>query len=176
MEEMTPDQQAAHALDLGLSRSGLSMAGQLAYDRLRQEREEAVRRDPAEAERQRAAAAARKATEDAARRDLEEAAAKIAAIPLTTADRLPPEFGGSRQVGRMKIVEFSGCANLAEAEDRLRQWVHVNDYDAVVGVRILAVPNVIGTTVANGLASGTYTEVTWGIYGTAMGWSDQEAG
>lgn len=173
MTGMTPDEEAARALDLGLSRSVLSMGGQLAYDRLRQEREEAALRDPAEATHQRVAAATRRAAEDAARRAAQEEAAKIAAIPLTTADSLPPVFDGSQQVTRMKLVEFFGYQNPVNAEDALRMWVHANGYDAVIGVRILAVPNVIGSTVPNGLASGTRAEVSWGIYGTAIGWSDQ---
>jgi hypothetical protein len=169
----TPEQEAARALDLGLSRSDLSMGGQIAYDRLRREREEAASRDPAEAARQRATATARRAAEDAAIRAAEEAAARIAAIPLTTGDSLPAAFGGDQPVKRMELVQFFGYKSSPEAENRLRRWVYENQYDAVTGVRILAVPNVIGTTVPNGLASGTRTEVSWGIYGTAIGWSDK---
>jgi hypothetical protein len=173
MAGMTPEQEAARALDLGLSRSDLSMGGQLAYDRLRQEREAAALRDPVEATRQRAAAAARQAAEDAERLAVEEAAAQIAAIPMTTADSLPPVFSGSQVVQRMKIVEFCGYENPAMAEDALRVWVYNNNYNAVIGIRILPLPSVIGSTVANGLASGTRTEFSWGIYGTAIGWSNQ---
>jgi len=39
MAKMTPDQEAAYALDYGVSRSDLSMAAQMAYDRLLSERE-----------------------------------------------------------------------------------------------------------------------------------------
>jgi hypothetical protein len=38
MAKMTPEQEAAYALDYGSSRSGLSMAAQIVYDRLRSER------------------------------------------------------------------------------------------------------------------------------------------
>jgi len=39
LAKMTPDQEAAYALDYGVSRSDLSMAAQMAYDRLLSERE-----------------------------------------------------------------------------------------------------------------------------------------
>src|ERR1700745_1079617 len=42
MPKMSPEQEAEFALDNGLGRQGLSMGAQLAYDRLRSEREAAA--------------------------------------------------------------------------------------------------------------------------------------
>src|SRR5579863_568337 len=42
MAKMTPEQEAAYALDYGSSRSGLSKAAQLVYDRLLRERQEGI--------------------------------------------------------------------------------------------------------------------------------------
>jgi hypothetical protein len=50
MPRMSPEAEAAYALDYGVSRSDLSQAAQLAYDRLRQEREAGLPGRPAPSE------------------------------------------------------------------------------------------------------------------------------
>jgi hypothetical protein len=49
MPRMTPEQEAAYALDFNVSRSDLTMAGQIAYDRLEAERRAGLPRRPASA-------------------------------------------------------------------------------------------------------------------------------
>jgi hypothetical protein len=46
MPQMTPEQEAAYALDYNVSRSDLSTAGQLAYDRLKAVRQTGLPRQP----------------------------------------------------------------------------------------------------------------------------------
>ncbi len=48
MTKMTPEQEAAYALDFGLARSGLPEDAQLAYDRLREQRTRAGTPPPPE--------------------------------------------------------------------------------------------------------------------------------
>jgi hypothetical protein len=163
MAKLTPEQEAAYALDYNLNRDELKPEVQAEYDRLKKKRQDS--------------AGTLSAAAEASRRAAAEAAAQIAAkkakpIPMSTTDTLPPAFGGDREIKRMELVEVWGYKNPQEAEDAVRNWAQMNDYDAVVGVRILGIPDVIGGTVPNGLASGTRTEFYWALYGTAIGWSD----
>jgi hypothetical protein len=160
MAKMTPEQEASYALNYGLKREKLSPAAKTEYDRLVKLRE--------------ASAASRQAAAEVSRRAASEAAAQAVIrrskiIPMSTTDTLPRAFGGDREVTRMELVEIWNCESPATAEEALKEWAQMNNYDAVIGVRLLGVPNVTGQV--NGPYGGsTNTVFSWAVYGTAIGW------
>jgi hypothetical protein len=93
----------------------------------------------------------------------------MADIPITTADTLPRSLGGDREIKRMELVRRGGYKKMALAEDALKEWVETNGYDAVVGVRFLAVPDVYARGQSMG-SSEISTEIRFIIYGTAIAW------
>jgi hypothetical protein len=90
-------------------------------------------------------------------------------IPITTTDTLPRSLGGDREIQRMKLVKLSFFEKMADAEDKLKEWVQVNDYNAVVGVRFLVAPDVYARGQSMG-SSQVSTEFKYIIYGTAIAW------
>lgn len=162
MSKMTPEQEASYAIQYNMSRDGLKPAVQVEYDRLLKA--------------QQAAGALRREATVVSRRAAAEAAAQIAAkkkrlIPVSTTESLPPSLGGDYEIKKIKLVKFWGYETPEDAEKALISWVQLNDYDAVTGVRFIGIPNVIGSTVPNGLASATRTEIDWMVYGTAVRWT-----
>ena len=158
MARMAPEQEAAEALQRGWSRSQVSRGARPEYDRLLQEREYAA-----------AVEAARLAAEEAARlRAAEDAAAQL--IPILTVDTLPPTLGGNREVKRVRLAKVWDCESPEHAEEALREWVRENNYDAVVGVRLVSIAKVSGQIhPATGTSYGsTQTSLSWAIYGTAI--------
>lgn len=86
-----------------------------------------------------------------------------AAIPMTTADSLPPGIQGDRPVSRVSILTSRGHHTPHAAKDGLAHWAQQNDYNAVVGVRLVATPEIVNPGVHT-------TEVRWAAYGTAISW------
>jgi hypothetical protein len=161
MAKMTPEQEAAYALDYDLGRDGLKPAVRPVYDRLLEQR--------------RIASLAGNTAAAASRRAAAEVAAKIAAkqarvIPMVTTDALPASLTGEREVKRAQLVSFSNYTSMEKAEKALITWVQMNDYDAVVGVSFLAVPHVSAKGSGSYGTSPTTTDVLWAVYGTAIAW------
>jgi len=74
-------------------------------------------------------------------------------------------------VTRMSLTWATGHRTFADAEQWIMNSARENNYDAVVGVRFIAVPYVSADSMAGGLgASETSTECQWTVYGTAIGW------
>jgi hypothetical protein len=84
-------------------------------------------------------------------------------IPMTTADTLPPDLQQGRAINRATILTSRGHPNPHMARDGLAEWALKCNYDAVIGVRLLATPEIL-------MPGEITTEVKWAAYGTAIGW------
>jgi hypothetical protein len=84
-------------------------------------------------------------------------------IPMSTTDALPPALQQDRVVNRATILTSRGHPNPGSARDALAEWAQRSNFDAVVGVRFVAVPEVISE-------EDPTTVVKWAAYGTAIGW------
>jgi hypothetical protein len=84
-------------------------------------------------------------------------------IPMTTADTLPPDLQQGRVINRATILTSRGHPNPHTARDGLAEWALKCNYDAVIGVRLLATPEIL-------MPGEITTEVKWAAYGTAIGW------
>jgi hypothetical protein len=93
----------------------------------------------------------------------------MADIPVTTADTLPPAFGGNREVKRMHLIKCFNYSTPEKAEESLKEWVRVNGYNAVIGMRFQIYPDVSAPSVMQGSAT-IRTEFRCIAYGTAIGW------
>ena len=87
----------------------------------------------------------------------------VPAIPMTTADALPPDLQNGRVINRATILTSRGHSNPHLARDGLAEWAEKNNFNAVIGVRLLATPEIL-------LPGELTTEVKWAAYGTAIGW------
>jgi hypothetical protein len=84
-------------------------------------------------------------------------------IPMSTTDTLPLDAQKGRVVNRATILTSRDHPDPGSARDGLADWALRNDFDAVVGVRVLAIPEIV--------APGKSTSVVkWAAYGTAIGW------
>lgn len=86
-------------------------------------------------------------------------------IPMTTTDTLPHDVQEGRAITRSAILTSRDHPDPASARDGLADWALRNDFDAVIGVSFLAIPEVV----APGHAT---TVVKWAAYGTAIGWRE----
>jgi len=93
----------------------------------------------------------------------------MADIPITTADTLPPALGGNREVKRIRVIKFTNHSSATEAQNKLIARAQELGYDAVVGVRFIAYPDVTAPTYVAGSAP-INTHILWAVYGTAIGW------
>jgi hypothetical protein len=84
-------------------------------------------------------------------------------LPMSTTDILPHGQPGDHEVNRSAILTSRGHPNPGSARDALAEWALKCDFNAVVGVRFVATPEVL-------LPGETQTEVKWAAYGTAIGW------
>jgi hypothetical protein len=84
-------------------------------------------------------------------------------IPMSTTDILPQGLQEGRVVNRSTILTSRGHPNPGSARDGLAEWAQQNNFDAVVGVRLVATPEIL-------LPGEVTTEVKWAAYGTAIGW------
>jgi uncharacterized protein YbjQ (UPF0145 family) len=82
---------------------------------------------------------------------------------MTTTDSLPPALQGGREITRATILTSRGHQNSGSARDALALWAQQCGYNAVVGVRLVATPEII-------TPAEVMTEVKWAAYGTAIGW------
>jgi len=82
---------------------------------------------------------------------------------MTTTDALPEALRQDRVVNRATILTSRGHPNPGSARDGLAEWAQSNGFDALVGVRLLAIPEIVSP-------GDTTTEVKWAAYGTAIGW------
>lgn len=83
-------------------------------------------------------------------------------IPMSTTDTLPQGLQG-HVINRTNILTSRGHANPGSARDALAEWAYTNGFNAIIGVRIVAIPEVTAPEEAT-------TVVKWAAYGTAIGW------
>jgi len=82
---------------------------------------------------------------------------------MSTTDTLPQGLQQDHVINRAAVLTSRGHPNPGSARDALAEWAQRCDYDAVVGIRFVAVPEIISP-------AETITEVKWAAYGTAIGW------
>ncbi len=82
---------------------------------------------------------------------------------MSTTDSLPQGLPPDHVINRATILTSRGHPNPGTARDALAEWAQRCDYDAVVGVRLVAVPEILSP-------AEILTEVKWTAYGTAIGW------
>jgi hypothetical protein len=83
-------------------------------------------------------------------------------ISMSTTDRIPgPE--GNQDIQRSEITWISGYLSLEDAYGAMVRWAESNGYDAVIGIRFAAHPDI-------DYAEGTDSRLRWTMYGTAIGW------
>src|SRR5258707_13864306 len=85
------------------------------------------------------------------------------AIPMSTTDTLPHGLQQDHVINRAAVLTSRGHPNPGSARDALADWAERCNYDAVVGVRFVAGPEII--TPAEIITGGN-----WAAYGTAIGW------
>jgi uncharacterized protein YbjQ (UPF0145 family) len=61
------------------------------------------------------------------------------------------------------ILTSRGHPNPGSARDALAEWAQRSNFDAVIGVRFVAIPEVISEEDPTSV-------VKWAAYGTAIGW------
>lgn len=83
---------------------------------------------------------------------------------MCTTDSIPGEH---RAVTRCEVAWVDSAPNMKSARESLGELASENHYDAVVGVRFLAVPDVHGKDVIVGSGS-IRTKVSWAAYGTCV--------
>src|SRR3954471_2054730 len=99
-------------------------------------------------------------------------------IHLSTTDSIPME--PDRKVTNSMLTWVAGFDTVKEAEIALQEWARRNDYDGIVGISYLVVPNVSGT-IASETARGSANEwadvagtisttFSYTAYGTAIRW------
>jgi hypothetical protein len=84
-------------------------------------------------------------------------------IPMSTTDSLPQGLQKDHVINRATILTSRGHPNPGSARDALAEWALKCEFDAVVGVRLVA-------TAEKLLPGEDTTEVKWAAYGTAIGW------
>jgi hypothetical protein len=84
-------------------------------------------------------------------------------IPMSTTDTLPQALEQDHVVNRANILTSRGHPNPHSARDALAEWAQRSNFDAVIGVRFVAIPEVTAPEEIR-------TEVKWAAYGTAIGW------
>lgn len=82
---------------------------------------------------------------------------------MSTTDSLPEAQHQGHVINRSCILTSRDHPNPGSARDGLAEWAHKNNFDAVVGVRIVATAEI--PTPAE-----IITQVKWAAYGTAIGW------
>jgi hypothetical protein len=84
-------------------------------------------------------------------------------IPMSTTDRLLEAQYQDRAINRSCILTSRDHPNPGSARDGLAEWAQKNNFDAVVGVRLVATAEVLTPAEIT-------TDVRWAAYGTAIGW------
>ncbi len=92
---------------------------------------------------------------------------------MSTTDKIPgPE--GKREVQRSTMTWISGYLSLEDAYGAMVRWAENNGYEAVIGIRFLAHPDVDYGGGSN-YAGGPDSRLRWTMYGTAIGWQASDA-
>jgi hypothetical protein len=81
-------------------------------------------------------------------------------IKMSTTDNIPDEH---YVINRSEVAWVSG-STLKEAYFKLKEWAEQNEYDAVVGLRFVAVPH--------DNTDETHANAEWTAYGTCIGYQD----
>ncbi|HEY2691792.1 MAG TPA: hypothetical protein VGJ50_25385 [Streptosporangiaceae bacterium] len=81
---------------------------------------------------------------------------------MSTTDTLPQGLQG-HEITRTNILTSRGHVNPGSARDALADWAYSNGFNAIVGVRLVAIPEVTAPEEVT-------TVVRWAAYGTAIGW------
>jgi hypothetical protein len=84
-------------------------------------------------------------------------------IPMSTTETLPQGLPEGRVINRCAILTSRDHPNPGSARDSLAEWAQRSNFDAVVGVQLIAVPEVVAPGESR-------TVVKWAAYGTAIGW------
>jgi hypothetical protein len=82
---------------------------------------------------------------------------------MSTTDTLPESQHQGHVINRSCILTSRDHPNPGSARDGLAEWAQKNNFDAVIGVRIVAVPEIPNP-------AEVLTQVRWAAYGTAIGW------
>jgi hypothetical protein len=82
---------------------------------------------------------------------------------MSTTDTLPQALQQDHLINRANILTSRGHPNPGSARDALAEWAQRSNFDAVVGVRFVAIPEITAPEEIR-------TEVKWAAYGTAIGW------
>ena len=89
-------------------------------------------------------------------------------VAMSTTNRIPgPE--GNREIQRSAIAWTSGYLSLDDAYGAMARWAESNDYDAVIGIRFVAHPDVDYSGGSN-YSDGPDSRLRWTMYGTAIAW------
>ncbi len=84
-------------------------------------------------------------------------------IPMTTTDALPQGLPQGQAINRATILTTRGHPNPGTARDALAEWAQKCEFNAVVGVRLVATAEIISP-------AEVVTDLKWAAYGTAIGW------
>jgi hypothetical protein len=84
-------------------------------------------------------------------------------IPMSTTDSLPEAQHQGHVINRACILTSRDHPNPGTARDGLAEWAQKNNFDAVIGVRLVATAEVLTPAEIT-------TEIKWAAYGTAIGW------
>jgi hypothetical protein len=84
-------------------------------------------------------------------------------IPMCTTETLPHGLPEGHVINRCAILTSRDHPNPGSARDGLAEWAQRSNFDAVVGVQLIAVPEVVAPGESR-------TVVKWAAYGTAIGW------
>jgi uncharacterized protein YbjQ (UPF0145 family) len=82
---------------------------------------------------------------------------------MTTTDALPQGLPQGQVIARATILTTRGHPNPGTARDALAEWAQKCEFNAVVGVRLVAAAEITAP-------AEIVTEVKWAAYGTAIGW------
>jgi hypothetical protein len=81
---------------------------------------------------------------------------------MSTTDTLPQGLQG-HVINRSMMLTSRGHPNPHSARNALADWALRNNFNAIVGVRLLGIPEVTAPEQVT-------TVVKWAAYGTAIGW------
>jgi hypothetical protein len=84
-------------------------------------------------------------------------------IPMATTETLPQGLPEGSVINRCAILTSRDHPNPGSARDGLAEWALRSNFDAVVGVQLIAIPEIVAP--GEGV-----TVVKWAAYGTAIGW------
>ena len=83
-------------------------------------------------------------------------------VKMSTTDSVP---GEDRLIARSEVA-WASASTLKEAHAALKTWALEHEYDAIVGVRFTARPDVSGSGREGGMV--IHTDAKWIAYGTCI--------